>query len=328
LNEVWDKVGGEPLATPANQALNVVEVSRLTKSYLGQTALSDATFDIRQGEVFALLGPNGAGKSTLLRILTGILTADSGTARIFGAEPGSESVRDRVGYLPEERGLYKKSPIGETIAYLAELKGVSRRESRERARQALERVGMAAHFDNKPEALSKGMAQRVQIACALVHDPPFLILDEPFSGLDPVSARQAQQIVRDERARGRAILLSTHQMAPVEQLCDRLLMLHRGQVVLYGDVGDVRRQFASGVVRVEHTGEINAGAALGGVSVVGAEPGVTRFALPDGMSPGTLLSALIAHGVELRGFAVETPTLEDIFVRLVGEPVAAAEAAA
>lgn len=301
-------------------AVDVVEIDGVTKSYQGQPALRDISLAIRQGEIFALLGPNGAGKTTLLRILTGILLPDSGRVRVLGGE-GMEAVRSQVGYLPEERGLYRKQRVREYLTYLAELKGLDRQAARARTLAVLEQVGMAAHQDSLPDALSKGMAQRIQIAAALVHDPPFVILDEPFSGLDPVSARQLQEIVLAEKARGRTILLSTHQMAPVERLCDRLLMLHRGRTVLHGAVNDIRLRFAEGLLRVEH-GEayLTPEALPHGVQIRDASaPHVTVLAASRGQSPREILSALLAAGIDIHGFAEITPSLEEIFVRVVGE---------
>ena len=175
----------------------VVQMEHVSKNYQTHAALSDVSLTIEQGEIFALLGPNGAGKTTLLRILTGILLPDSGRVHVLGAEgrAAAQEVRSKVGYLPEERGLYKKQKIGDVLVYLAQLKGLSRTDARTRTRLVLEQVGMAAHENSLVESLSKGMAQRVQIAAALVHDPALVILDEPFSGLDPVSARQAQEVV-------------------------------------------------------------------------------------------------------------------------------------
>jgi len=301
-------------------AENVVEINSVTKTYGGRAALDNVSLSIKRGEIFALLGPNGAGKTTLLRILTGILLPDTGTVRILGAG-GMDAVRDQVGYLPEERGLYKKQAVIEYLQYIAELKGLSRADARARSRVVLEQVGMGAHGETKPDALSKGMAQRIQIAAALVHDPPFVILDEPFSGLDPVSARQAQEIVRDEKRRGRTILLSTHQMEPVERLCDRLLMLHRGRRVLYGEVGEVRARYAENALRVEHDSE-TLDAFLShippGAEITNLEPRVSRVAPPPGVNAREIIAALLQNGAPLRGFGEITPTLEDIFVRVVG----------
>lgn len=299
--------------------MNVVDIEGITKSYNGQVALSDVSFTIGKGEVFALLGPNGAGKTTLLRILTGILLPDAGNVRILGAA-GMAAVRDQVGYLPEERGLYKKQKIGDTLTYLGELKGLESRQARERAQTVLRDVGMDAHEKSTPEQLSKGMAQRIQIAAALIHDPPFIILDEPFSGLDPVSARQAQEVVLAEKAKGRTVLLSTHQMEPVERLCDRLLMLHRGKAVLYGTVQEVRARFAEGLLRVEHDTEHLPEVLPDGFTIRDASlPHRTLLHAPDGMTPRSALAALLAVGADICGFATVTPSLEDIFVRVVGE---------
>jgi ABC-type uncharacterized transport system, ATPase component len=297
---------------------NVVEIEHVSKSYEGFTALDDVSLTIGPGEVFALLGPNGAGKTTLLRILTGILVPDSGSVRILGAG-GMEAVREKVGYLPEERGLYKKQRVGDILTYFAELKGLSRADARARTRAVLEQVGMDAHENSPTDTLSKGMAQRIQIAAALVHDPPFVIFDEPFSGLDPVSARQVREIVRAEKSKGRTVLLSAHQMDAVEKLCDRLLMLHRGKTVLYGALDEVKERFAEGVVRVEHDDPALDPFLPAGVTVRDAAPGVTHLAPPPGTAPRDLMAALLAAGAHVRGFATVTPTLEEIFVRIVGE---------
>jgi ABC-2 type transport system ATP-binding protein len=296
----------------------VVRIEGISKTYQGQRALSDVSLTIGRGEIFALLGPNGAGKTTLLRILTGILLPDTGSVQILGAS-GMNAVRDKVGYLPEERGMYKKQKIREYLTYLAELKGWSRADAKARVMTVLEKVGMAAHADSNAEMLSKGMAQRIQIAAALIHDPPFVILDEPFSGLDPVSARQMQDIVRAEKAGGRTVLLSTHQMEPVERLCDRLLMLHRGQPVLYGTPNEARARFAEGIVRVEH-GETSITERLPeGFAVKESAPNMTYLIPPPGSPPREVIAALLDAGVDVRGFETVTPSLEDVFVRIVGE---------
>jgi ABC-2 type transport system ATP-binding protein len=306
------------MESSAPAAVPVVEIENVSKSYAGHQALNSVSLTIGRGEIFALLGPNGAGKTSLLRILTGILLPDTGSVRILGAS-GMNAVRNQVGYLPEERGLYKKQKVREYLSYLAELKGWSRQEAKERVMIVLEQVGMAAHADSTADTLSKGMAQRIQIAAALVHDPPFIILDEPFSGLDPVSARQMQDIVRTEKARGRTILLSTHQMEPVERLCDRLLMLHRGQMVLYGTPAEARARFAEGILRVVHGEETLNGLLPDGFAVKNATPHVTHLIPPTEMSPSDAMRSLLQAGIDVQGFEQETPSLEDVFVRIVGE---------
>ena len=296
----------------------IVELDQIVKRFGDQTALDTISFRITEGQIFALLGPNGAGKTTLLRILTGILLPDSGSVRILGAESMS-SVRHLVGYLPEERGLYRRQPVGEILAYFGELKGLSARDARARTKIVLEQVGMGAHILSKPESFSKGMAQRIQIAAALIHDPPFLILDEPFSGLDPVSSRFLQEIVRDEQRRGRTILLSTHQMDTVERLCDNLLMLHRGQTVLSGKVAEIRERFSEGILRVEHE-SARLPTIPDGVGVRDATAlYVTDLILSPGTTSRDVLTALLASETTIRSFGPVTPSLEEIFVRIVGE---------
>jgi ABC-2 type transport system ATP-binding protein len=297
---------------------SIIDVDQIVKQYGGQTALNKISFRIGEGEIFALLGPNGAGKTTLLRILTGIILPDSGTVRILGAE-SMNAVRHLVGYLPEERGLYRRQPVGEILAYIGELKGLTASDARQRTKAVLEQVGMAAHLDSKPESLSKGMAQRIQIATALIHDPPFLILDEPFSGLDPASSRFLQEIVQEEKRRGRTILLSTHQMDTVERLCDNLLMLHRGNAVLAGTVAEVRGQFSEGGLRIEHESErlpvIPAGVGVRDASL----PYVTELVPGPEFTNSNVLSALLAAGASIRAVTPMTPSLEEIFVRIVSE---------
>jgi len=298
----------------------VIEALHVGKTYASHRALEDITFTIARGECFALLGPNGAGKTTLLRILTDILKPDTGTVRILGTKNLLE-VKDRVGYLPEERGLYKKQKIVDILGYLGELKGMSPRRAKERAMEALNAVGMATYAQSKPEALSKGMAQRIQVAATLVHDPEVAIFDEPFSGLDPASSQDMQELLLAEKARGRTLILSTHQMQPVERLCDRLLMLNKGRMVLYGAISEVRGRYRTGTIRIRYDGD------LPQIPGVAAEPvaiGEARLVLQDGAAPHELMAELLAAGAKITGFETEVPTLEEIFVREahgVGNPM-------
>ena len=307
-------------AEPYNYMANIIDAERIVKKYGGQTVLNEISFRIGEGQIFALLGPNGAGKTTLLRILTGIILPDAGTVRVLGADSMS-AVRHLVGYLPEERGLYRRQPIGEILAYFGELKGLSALEAKRRSKEVLEQVGMSAHLNSKPESLSTGMAQRIQIAAALIHDPPFLILDEPFSGLDPASSRFLQEIVLEEKRRGRTILLSTHQMDTVERLCDNLLMLHRGNAVLAGTVAEVRSRFSEGVLRIEHESErlavVPDGVAVRDIHL----PHVTEL-VPDtgtGRTTSDVLASLLASGTQVRSVTPMTPSLDEIFIRIVSE---------
>ena len=232
----------------------VIEAEGLVKQYEGVRALDNVSFRVDEGDVFALVGPNGAGKTTLLRILTDILRPDSGRLTMLGSSAFRE-ILGMIGYLPEERGLYKSLSPLETVSYFAQLKGLSASDARKGAERALEMVGMLGHARRKLEELSKGMAQRVQFAATLAHGPILLILDEPFSGLDPVSARFLQDVIAHQREQGRTVLLSTHNMEHAEKLCNRLLMLHRGQVRLYGGIADIRREFTDGSLYVEFSGD-------------------------------------------------------------------------
>jgi len=292
----------------------VVDVRLVSKTYAGKVALGETSFSIARGECFALLGPNGAGKTTLLRILTDILKPDTGSVTILG-QPNGATVKDRIGYLPEERGLYKRQKVADTLAYLGQLKGLSVAQSKVRALEVLQAVGMAEHAQAKSETLSKGMAQRVQFAAALIQDPEFVIFDEPFSGLDPVSAQAMQDLLLAEKARGRTLLLSTHQMSPVERLCDRLLMLSHGQVVLYGGVSEIRARYQTGAVRVQHDGPLPV---IQSVTAQTIAEGETLLTPPPSLPPAALLRALIEHGADVRGFEAETPSLEDIFIHAAG----------
>jgi ABC-2 type transport system ATP-binding protein len=293
--------------------MHIIETEGLTKHYEGVTALRDVTFGVEEGDVFALVGPNGAGKTTLLRLLTGILSPDAGEARLFG-DPEVRHKMDFVGYMPEERGLYKAATALETVAYFASLKGVPAREAKSAARDALQRVGMLAHAGRKLEELSKGMSQRVQFAATIAHRPRLLILDEPFSGLDPVSSLTLRELIENLRTQGCTILLSTHSMETAERMCSRLLMLYRGTVRLYGDIAELKQQYSSNRLRVEF-----------GLRVPQLPEG--SEAMPDGSiavacgdsAPGRLLLHWLEDGIEVVRFEPLVPTLEEIFLQVAGE---------
>lgn len=294
--------------------LSIIEADNLTKQYDGVRALDDVSFRLEAGEVFALVGPNGAGKTTLLRLLTGILRPDGGSVRVLGSADPRASM-DRVGYMPEERGLYKSQSSLETVAYFAALKGMGRGEALGAAARALEMVGMSGHARRKVEELSKGMSQRVQFAATIAHQPELLILDEPFSGLDPVSSRALQSLVLAQREAGHSVLLSTHNMAHAEALCDRLLMLHRGKTRLYGAVADIREQYTDHSLHVEYTGALPD---LPGARVEAMNGSAARLYPQDGVGRREILGALVASGVDVRRFEPVEPSLEEIFVRVVG----------
>ncbi len=295
--------------------MQVLEAEQVVKQYDGVRALDSVSFGVEQGEVFALVGPNGAGKTTLLRLLTDILRPDSGALRLFGT-PEIRSVLGRIGYLPEERGLYKGQTALDTVSYFAQLKGVPRRAAHRAAEQALQQVGMLGHGRRKLEELSKGMSQRVQFAATIAHDPKLLILDEPFSGLDPVSARDLQDLIARRRASGTTVLLSTHNMEHAEKLCDRLLMLHRGQVRLYGAVEEIKARYSENSYLVEYAGTEPV---IEGASIEPRAPNTVRIHPENGMGRRDILRALLEEGVDVLRFDPVVPTLEEIFIRVAGE---------
>jgi len=216
-----------------------VEVNKLFKSYGEKKAVNDLSFELEPGEILGLIGPNGAGKSTTIKIILDFMKPDSGEVKIFG-DRMNESFKNKIGYLPEERGLYKKLTAIDLILYLASLKGMKKSVAEERARVLLEKTGMLESMKLKNKNMSKGMGQLIQFIVTVIHDPDLIILDEPFSGLDPVNTEIIKNIIGDLRDEGKAIMLSTHQMNHVEELCDRVLMITQGKSVLYGDVKDYK----------------------------------------------------------------------------------------
>jgi ABC-2 type transport system ATP-binding protein len=301
-----------------------LEIRSVSKRFGDVAAVRGVSLAVEPGEILGLLGPNGAGKTTLIRIALDILRADHGEVRILG-EPVRREVRDRVGYLPEERGLYQRARAGEVVAYAARLKGLGRLEAGRRAADALERVGLHGAFGRKVRDLSKGMQQKVQLAATVVHAPAVLVLDEPLSGLDPLNRRLVRDLIREEAARGAAVVLSSHEMEIVEQLCHRALLVHRGEAVLSGAVRELRERFARNEVAVScRAGTLEASpAALALVEerrkpAGPAEPH-ERIRLKEGATPEAFLAALIAAGVAIDHFERILPSLDDVFVRVVGE---------
>ena len=289
------------------------------KSYGDTVALRGVSFEVRPAEVFGLLGPNGAGKTTLIRILMDILRADRGTIRLFG-EPRRREHLDRVGYLPEERGLYTKQPVLEVMTYFGALKGLARGEARRRARVWLERMSLAETAKWRVERLSKGMSQKVQIAATLLSDPEICVLDEPRSGLDPVNARLVDDLIRERRERGRATILSTHQMNQVETLCDRVALIDHGRLMVYGAVQEVRERYSLPEVRVQAAARPPL--VRGVEEVIGEIGGSWRLKLTGERSPADVLTDLVSAGARVERFEKVLTPMEDIFVRVVREGVA------
>lgn len=293
---------------------DLLEVRNLRKSYGDHLALRGVTMTVKAGEVFGLLGPNGAGKTTLIRILMDIIRPDSGSIFLFG-RPFHRRQLDRVGYLPEERGLYRKRKVLEVMVYFACLRGLSRAEARTRALEWLDKVGLPEVADLKVERLSKGMSQKVQIASTLMIDPELCILDEPFSGLDPVNLRLIQDLIRERRAAGRCVILSTHQMNLVETLCDRVALIHHGELQLYGEVDEIRRGHSLPEVLVGLDGPLPELAGIAQCTEIGYQ--TWRLLLDDGVSPRDVLRQLVQTDVTVNLFERVLAPIEDVFLKVV-----------
>jgi ABC-2 type transport system ATP-binding protein len=295
----------------------VLEVREITKTFAGRAVVDRVSFQVDAGEIFALLGPNGAGKTTMIRMITDILRPDSGQVLLNGHPVTSES-RHSIAYLPEERGLYRRSKVAEVLAYYGELKGMSGAEAREMAGRLLERVELRQEGDKQVQTLSKGMQQKVQLCTALIGAPRLLILDEPFTGLDPVNVQLFEEILAERRAEGATVLLSTHQMNKVEEVCDRALMIHQGRTVLYGTVRDIRRQHADHAVVVRTEDPLGD---IPGVKSVEAINGDHKLTLEADTTPEAVLRALLDRQVRIESYALASLPLEDIFVKVVREGV-------
>jgi len=293
-----------------------VELRAVRKQFDRHLAVDDIDLAIPRGSVFGLLGPNGAGKTTTIRMIMDILAPDRGEVRLFG-RPRRPEDGERIGYLPEERGLYRRMTVEEQLVYLGELHGLARGRARELAEQWLGRVELADRAKAKVETLSKGMQQKIQLAGTLLHDPELLVLDEPFSGLDPINQTLFRDLIAEFRQRGRTILFSTHVMEHAEKLCDRIALVARGRVVLAGELAAIKRERGGNLYRLAGSGPLAALSGIPGVeSAVPAGDGAVRLALADGADPSAVLREALAR-VDVREFRSEEPDLESIFVRTV-----------
>jgi ABC-2 type transport system ATP-binding protein len=293
--------------------MSAVELTHITKTFGPVRAVDDVSFALEPGELFGLLGPNGAGKTTCLRIMLDIFKPDSGSVAVLGG-PISEAKKDRIGYMPEERGLYQEVPLERCLVYLGSLKGLSPAEVKRRAGDYLERFDLAAYSKKKVKELSKGMQQKAQIIATLLHRPELLIVDEPFSGLDPVNTQMVKDLLREQRQAGVTVILCSHQMNLVEELCDRIVLIDHGRVMLYGGLEDIRRQFSGHAVSVRSADPLPA---LKGVERTESVNGYVRLHLRPGMDPQEILRGLVAKGVTLQQFEISMPTLDEIFIRVV-----------
>jgi ABC-2 type transport system ATP-binding protein len=304
----------------------VIAVDRVTKRFAGHTAVRSLSLEVPQGGLFGLLGPNGAGKTTTIRMLLNIITPDEGRVTLFGGGGTGREFSRRIGYLPEERGLYPKMRVLDQLAFLGEAKGLSRWDARKRSKVWLERLGLGDWELKKVADLSKGMQQKVQFAGALQHDPELLILDEPFSGLDPVNSQVMRDIVVEVARAGKTVLFSTHIMEQAEKMCDRITIIARGEKVVDGPLAQIKHEFGANHVALTFTR--NASAAervLGDRSLVSRSDDAGASAeveLAPGADPEVLLRALMAADVGLSRFEVVEPSLQSIFIAKVGADAA------
>ncbi|MEN9281946.1 MAG: hypothetical protein RL594_881 [Bacteroidota bacterium] len=293
----------------------MLELTHLTKRYGQHLANDDVTIHVQSGKIFGLLGPNGAGKTTLIRMITGITLPDAGSISLNG-DSSIDTRRMQIGYLPEERGLYKKMTVAQQLRYFAGLKGIDARAASERIKYWLDRMDASGWEEKKIQELSKGMQQKVQFISTILHQPALLILDEPFSGLDPVNADVLLSVIRELQQAGTTIILSTHQMDQVERLCDDIALINRGRVVLAGEVSEVRSRFDSDRLRIRYSGTAPGIDGIPGTTVVSSSVNVIELRRDPATSIRSILERVNAV-TDVIEFAVLQPSLHEIFVRTV-----------
>lgn len=297
--------------------MNIISLQNVVKRYQQHIAVNNVSFSVPEAKIFGLLGPNGAGKTSIIRIITAITKADEGQV-LFAGETLMAAHREQIGYMPEERGLYKKMKVGEQLIYLAQLKGLSKKEAKTRIAHWFDKFQIETWSNKKVEELSKGMQQKIQFIATVIHEPKLLILDEPFSGLDPVNTN----LIRDEIAllkqNGTSIIFSTHRMEQVEQICEEIVLINKGKNVLNGKVSEVRQQFKEHLFQFEYEGQLpddfqNL------ANLVSNEAGELVVKLNDSSDSNSFLRFLLDKNVQIKGFREILPSLNEIFIKVVQE---------
>ncbi|HER43081.1 MAG TPA: ATP-binding cassette domain-containing protein [Candidatus Eisenbacteria bacterium] len=301
--------GGKPL----------LEIRNVIKRYDGLTAVDDLSLTIEPGGVFGLLGPNGAGKTTTIRMIMGIIEPDEGEIDVFG-EPFSEKTKERIGYLPEERGLYRKMKVIDHLVFLGEIKGIPAKTAAERAVEWMRRLDLAGWEQKTVESLSKGMQQKIQFISAVLHEPELMILDEPFTGLDPINIQLLKDIITEMKEGGRTIVLSTHLMDQVEKLCERICLINRGRAVLEGDLAEIKMRFSKNILTLRYSGDRRTLEAHPGVERATAFGREISVFLRDGADPNDVLRYAVERG-RVERFEIGEMSLHDIFIAQVQEKV-------
>ena len=302
--------------------MGLIECKGISKRFGEKVALDNLSVDIPKGKIFGLLGPNGAGKTTLIRIINRITIPNSGEV-FFDGRPIKQSDVEKIGYLPEERGLYRKMEVGDQAMYLAQLKGMSASEARKELKQWFIRFGIQDWWKKKVEELSKGMAQKLQFITTVVHRPSLMILDEPFSGFDPVNAELIRQEILRLNSEGATIILSTHNMESVEELCDSIALLNKSRLVVTGGVDEIRRRHGNNNIELIYTGSAKVSDAEGVFTVLSDEDNAGRhtavLSLCEGVTSNSALGVLLGEGVSIKSFKELIPRMNDIFIKLVTE---------
>ena len=302
--------------------MGLIQCTDVCKAFGEKVALDHVSVDIPKGKIFGLLGPNGAGKTTLIRIINRITIPNSGTV-LFDGRPITQDDVEKIGYLPEERGLYRKMKVGEQAMYLAQLKGMTAREAASELKKWFTRFGIESWWNKKVEELSKGMAQKIQFITTVVHKPSLLILDEPFSGFDPVNAQVIREEILRLKEEGATIILSTHNMESVEELCDNIALINKSHVVISGGVDEIRRKYGNNNVELIYTSASALHTTAGAFTVLsdtdesGRHTAVLEIA--DGASTNDVLAEVMKQGVIVNSFKELVPRMNDIFIKLVTE---------
>jgi len=296
--------------------MDTIVVNHIAKSFGETKAVQDVSFSVRPGEIFGLLGPNGSGKTTSIRMILDIYQPEQGEITILGG-PMTEEKLNHIGYLPEERGLYQDIDVARNLTYLATLKNMTKEQIDQKLPAWLERFDLTEHQKKKTKELSKGMQQKAQLIAALIHEPEIIIIDEPFSALDPVNTQLVKDLLVELRDQGKTIIMCTHQMNQVEKLCDRLVLIDHGKVLLEGSLKEVQERFATNQVLIQTNGDLPE--SLPGVQSIQREGLYYRLTPSDGFTPHAILQQLIDQKIGLNSFEIATPTLDEIFIKVVQE---------
>ncbi len=294
--------------------MSTIEIQHISKNFASTRAVDDVSFNVDSGEIFGLLGPNGAGKTTTIRMMLDIFKPDAGKISIFNG-PMDEQKKDWIGYLPEERGLYQDIALDRCLIYLASLKGVSKTDAEERLNKLLDRFELADVRKKKLKELSKGMQQKAQLIATLIHQPKLIIIDEPFNALDPINTQMVKDLLVEEKERGATIIMSTHQMHQVEELCDRILLMNLGKTMLYGKLDSIRKDHASTDIHLQTSSILPS--RITDVKAIKKVNGVFLLHLEEGITPQTVLQQLLTLDVVIEKFELALPSLDDIFIKVV-----------